>query len=81
MYTNVTKTLLDPVDECAKGTDNCKCDAGLPACKVACINTLQSYSCECSEGYALGSDGLTCSCESNVFITQASSQINQYFPL
>ena len=43
-------SLID-IDECSLDTDGC--DQG-------CINTLGSFQCNCTEGYALNDDGFTC---------------------
>ena len=39
------------VDECATNNGGCEHD---------CINTVGSFMCRCSRGYALESDGLNC---------------------
>ena len=42
------------VDECADGTHDCS-----PITQT-CINTIGSFTCECSSGYELDGDGTTC---------------------
>ena len=42
------------VDECAEGTDRCAQN---------CSNTVGSYTCSCSSGYGLASDGRWCAGE------------------
>ena len=55
-YTQVyyyTYTFIHPdIDECSEGTDNCT---------QICINTDGSFTCGCSSGYQLDTDGFTCS--------------------
>ena len=45
------------IDECALDTDGC--DQG-------CINTPESFMCNCSEGYLLDEDGYTCNGENKL---------------
>ena len=37
-----------------------ECEDNNGGCEGTCINTFQSYECECADGYALGSDGHSC---------------------
>ena len=44
-------SILPDVDECSKGTDNCR---------QMCTNNMGSFVCGCYSGYHLDSDGFTC---------------------
>ena len=39
------------IDECTNNTDNCN---------QTCTNTEGSFTCGCSDGYVLNSDGISC---------------------
>ncbi len=51
------------IDECLKNVDGCKCAADLAGCTPICINTRDSYDCDCSVGFELDISGLTCAGE------------------
>lgn len=40
--------------------DRDECAASLDNCEMQCINTFGSFSCSCSSGYSLASDGRQC---------------------
>ena len=56
------------IDECALGTHLCNCPVfcmGIdvcpdPLCDSKCFNTDGGYGCDCSEGFQIGSDGISC---------------------
>ena len=49
---NVLAMVLTDIDECLIGTNKCEQN---------CTNTVGGYTCSCSGGYKLSSDGLHCS--------------------
>ena len=55
------------IDECTRGTSECNCpvtcfgiDVCPPLCDVTCNNNDGGYTCECSAGYQIGLDGVSC---------------------
>ena len=46
---------------CLVLTDLDECSLGTHSCQQVCVNNDGSYDCDCEEGYALNSDGRTCS--------------------
>ena len=46
-------------NECSLGTHACTC-GGLAGCTALCTDTAGSYTCGCSAGYVLNTDGVTC---------------------
>ena len=47
------------IDECTTGAHVCTCD-NLAGCSPVCLDTVGSYTCDCSAGFTISGDGITC---------------------
>ena len=63
MLRNIEKTIgiLCHLNISQLPSDIDECSTGDNECEQMCVNNHGSYSCECGDGYALDSNGITCS--------------------